>query len=762
MGSMVRLILVLIVTLGICSTVVAEKGKGKGGDEKREEDDRSGRRDDDDHRGRGKGKREDMAIQPKDEPVADSVNPNHPGLLDPALSAILDRPVRIPHTDQSTDRIRQLLQVGEVVERDAVGAVSLTGRKIVRAESPQDDLRRVLHGIELAALAGQRSKMKFRALRLLSILLGTTKGQIYDGFAMLNYNRGAFVSDHVPGEYKMKVLRDSGLSKSGIDGRPRKVWEVDVNMLWYNEQFDSDTFLLRVPVAAHEFDTLRVNYSIYSLVRDEFAPTTILVDHRLPSSVSFPFKGFDSVWQQIKSDTVTKITVDHPPLRHLRGVYTWGWREHPPRIQFLQPIYEMVNAHTGEVELEPQGKSYAFRNRGLTIEGIGEAAPEKKMYHVAMAIVDGASPTEVLSMLTDPETFPKGTGREWGRLVSDQRQLPPEAWELLAKEGLDRGTFGRYRFVTAFVNNEMYGEGPKGNEIQEWQQGDRFLVKLINLDRHTHYFRNVDFGPPLHDDISNGGKAGSHSFEIMSYKPIYGVPKVAEMQWRAGWGFRPHFDIMQQADVFSRSSDRRRLKSFFDGSGEMHYGYQYSEAARKGDFIFNPPPFIIQSEEDPSPQRLREEDGTEGLVIGQLTEGYGLARMCSHETHPIGEFCEQDVSAFNPHGILNRDTDGDGVNDALWFPPFLRNPNPKGGDIIPPTPAWKPFLWINPSNGTLFIDPDNPSNGYWADLTYAHGAPIPEGASLDAQIESARASGAVFYQFDDLFHDNDIFSPHPQ
>jgi hypothetical protein len=32
---------------------------------------------------------------------------------------------------------------------------------------------------------------------------------------------------------------------------------------------------------------------------------------------------------------------------------------------------------------------------------------------------------------------------------------------------------------------------------------------------------------------------------------------------------------------------------------------------------------------------------------------------------------------------------------------------------------------------------------------------------ISAEIEAPRASGQVFYQFDDLFHDNAIFSPHP-
>ncbi|MCH7700408.1 MAG: hypothetical protein IID37_01855, partial [Planctomycetes bacterium] len=355
-----------------------------------------------------------------------------------------------------------------------------------------------------------------------------------------------------------------------------------------------------------------------------------------------------------------------------------------------------------------------------------------------------------------------GEWDEWADLLEDQNQLPPEAWDLLALEGIGQGQFGSYRFVTAYMNNEMYGEGPEGEKIEGWFQGQMVEVKLINLDNHTHYFRNVDFGPKLHDDISSGGfSSGSHSFEIMNFKPTYGAPKVAEMQWRAGWGFRPHWNVPQQQDVFARPSDSALLSTFFDGAGDPLLGYQYSAEARGGDFRFNPPTFIIGSVEEPSEFPLREADGSDGLVIGQLTEGYGVAKMCTEDEFPLGQFCAEDIGPFNPHGILNVDTDDDGEPDVLWFPPFIRNPNAAGGDIIPPTPAWKPFLWINPDNGTLLIDPDDPQQGYWADLTYAHGRPIAAGESLNARVEAPRASAQVFYQFDDLFHDNAIFSPHP-
>ncbi len=699
---------------------------------------------------------------------------NGPGIIEPVSGKV------IPNTDQVEGDVQKNLG-GPVITETAVGATSLTGHIITSATSPNDDMRKALRDINSAATSGDKAGMITPANELMDILLGRTQGKIYDGFPMLNYNSNlleAIDSDFAPGEYKMKTLRDTGKTALGLDPKVDeegneirvKVWEVDVNMLWYDGQFDADTFLIKVPFGAKE-DLLHVNYNIYSLVREEFAPATVMLDKK--TSVALPYKGLDSVWVPIEAPSVTQVTVKHPPLGMLRGVYTWGWREHPPRIHFLQPVFEIVNAHTGDTELDPQGRSFAERNKLLSIAWIGEAAPEKKMYNVAQAVINGSDAATVYTMLHETSA---GTWQEWADLTKNQKQLPPEAWKVLHDEdALSPGDFGDYRFVSVYMNNEMYGAGPKGGgAIEKFTQGEMVNVKIINLDKQTHFFRNVDFSKPLHDDISKLGNGGSHSFEIFNFKPTYGAPKVAEMQWRAGWGFRPHFDVIQQPDVFPAPGDLDGLLPFIDGKGNRLNGYQFSTASLP--FRFNPPPFIIgKSFAEPSSQRLQEpspipgESPSNGLVIGQLTEGYGVAKMCSREDFPTG-FCGPIPKEYNPNGALNFPPPPSGmVANSLRFPPFLRNPNTEGGDIIPPTPIWKPFLWINPNNGTLFlkddtevepVNPTDPATAYWADRTYAHGRPIPGGTSLDATVEAPRASGEIFYQFDDLFHDNAIFSPH--
>ena len=131
-------------------------------------------------------------------------------------------------------------------------------------------------------------------------------------------------------------------------------------------------------------------------------------------------------------------------------------------------------------------------------------------------------------------------------------------------------------------------------------------VRLINLDNHTHYFRNVGFGATLDNDLVSTPDAEDavFSFEVMNFKPLYGAPKVAEMQWRAGFGFRPHYSVVQQDDVFPRESDQRGIKPFIcpnlkTGEMQVRWGYQYSPEFRGEDFPFNPPRFIIKSAGDP-------------------------------------------------------------------------------------------------------------------------------------------------------------------
>ena len=665
------------------------------------------------------------------------VNEVFPNSVDPVLSAALGREVRIPNTCPALQG-RPNLHASELGMTPLDRANSILGHAITSTRDPHHDLELVLSRLLSSSRqqGSDRGAIEGAAQEALDILMGETQGRVYDGFALLNINRGAFAPDHVPGEYKTKRLVDSGETVvSEIDGQRRKIWRVTVNLFWYRHNFDADTFLLRIPFEAHPYDQLRVDWRVYSLVQEDLAPSTITQD-----GFGRIFHGLDSTFTHIPSGTLCELKVDYPSLIHFRGMYTWGWGVHPPRVQFLQPIVEIDE----DGSLNPPGLSFATRVvEGLNLDTIAEAAPEKKIYRVAEAALNGASGAQVAAMLTDPGEGPSGTFREWLGLASDQRQLPPEAWELLAREdGLGRGDFGPYDIVLAYMNNEIYGDTPyaqfgaegRGGVIRDWPQSGLMRVKVINFDGHTHYYRNVDFGAQLISENVHAFGNGRFSFEKFSAKPTYGAPKVAEMQWRTGWGYVPHLGIAAQSGVFPRNSDRLHLRPFTDQLGQTHLGYLFRNAS--GYFRFDPPAAIRAGDNLPAGDPLRDEDGRDGVQISFDAEAFGVAKM--------------------PEGPISGHPDQ--ANFAnLTFPGFLRNPS-SGGDIIPPTPVWAPFLALHPDTGTLLT----PDGGWWVDKTYLHGRPVPPAAAIVATIEAPRASGQLFYQFDPLFHDNMIFSYHPR
>jgi len=655
--------------------------------------------------------------------------------LDPVLTRVTGVPTYIPNTTTVVDG-RPNLHEGVLRTTPLLDTRSLTGHPIGSLHDPVQDLELALGrlvqsgtqaGVEPMADVGPANEV-------LAILLGETEGRVYDGFPMLNLNRGAVTADHVPEAYKMKRLSDTGTTiVSQIDGLEHRVWEVTINMLWYGQNFDSDTFLIRIPYEAHALDELQINWRVYSLIQEDLAPTTILND-----GFGRIFHGLDSTFQTLPAGHLNELTVRYPSLQHFRGLYVWGWGSHPPRVQFLQPVFET----SADGALNWAGQSFTTRTAALSIDGIGDAAPEKKAYQVAQAAVAGASGDAIVAMVTDPATLPLGTYREWLRLADDLRQLPPEAWNVLAaQDGLARGEFGPYDIVLAYVNNEIYGETPyaqpgaegKGGVLRDWGQGGQVHVKIINLDNITHYYRNVDFGSALSRKNADAFGNGRFSFDKFNPKPSYGAPKVAEMQWRTGWGFVPHLGIAAQDGLFPRAMDREELVPFTNQLGEKHLGYVFQNVS--GYWRFNPPEAIRAGDRIPAGQPLRDVDGVDGVRIGLDTEAFGVANM--------------------PEGPITTHPDQERFPEVS-FPGFLRNPG--GGDIIPPTPVWAPFLTLNPETGTLF----DPEGRYWVDATYFHGRPVDAGASILANVEAPRAAGQLFYQFDPLFHDNMIFSYHPR
>ncbi len=686
-------------------------------------------------------------------PNRDPWHPNDPGILEPVWAELAGIPVRTPNSHQVDGHSDLLNLVGKVRKRKAKGQKGLTGNTITRAQEPHRDLAQALEDLEDGADRGNQAQANAAALRVQSILLGTTNGEIYDGFSLLNSAQGAYLPDHEAGLERTKRLRDSGYTVTGVDGVTRRVWEANVSVLWHDDDNVSDTAFLLIPLDAHPLDQVMIHYTVYSLEREDFAPATFLNDAGNGSGPGLPFKGYDATWVAIGSNMKVDLTVAHGALSSLEGVQLWGWRSNPERSTWLQVVREIHNVSTGQLSLDAKGQALMAAAAANDLSTIGASAPERKAYDVVQATLAGAPLDLIADMLSKNDVLPRGIAKDWIDLMSDRRELPPEAMAQLLGEGVQPGVdprhpLGPYDAVAAIVNHEYYliteddfrGEmPPMRRDLPENSQGQELKLRLYNLDNAPHRVRLEDYGAPLWDDIKTCRRApaGGHSLEVFSCKPLWGATKQAELQWRTAWGYRSGLGVLQQYDVYPRAMDQAKLLPYADGYGQATLGWSYPAHLRGGEFRFNPPLEALGRPGRPATDLLRDADGQPGLVLGKQTVGFGPAKM------PGG-----DLAALHPGGLLNFDSDGDGFDDQLVFPDWLRNPDPAGGDLILPEELWQPFLFLNPQDGGLLLDPAQPELGLWADATYAFGAPMDQLSAQTVEWIRPRASGQAVWLVD--------------
>lgn len=685
-----------------------------------------------------------LAQQPGGVPT-EPLSPNDPGILDPVVAELLHRAHRLPATHQVGGNSELLNLVGSVRRKRAKGSTSATGMLISEERSAVDSVDRELENLVEAAQDSDLAEMRAAAALLAGLLNGTTAGRISDGFPLLHDHRGGWMPDHVPGAYRTKRLADHGLTFVDEEGDAHAYWEVTWRLMWTEAGAESDLALLQIPIDAHPEDRILVHYEIYASAADDCAPMSHVADADLPNAHGLPFKALDASWVRLREDHIHEFSVDHGAVGTLRRIGVRGWRVQPEPLARVELLREQVDAHTGLLGPTPRAEALAAAAQRATFDSIGLAAPERKILAVVDAVDAGASPAQVLAMTSDVQTLPLGVWQEWTALVGNRGQLPREVWQALAAEGIRPGAtgprpLGPYDHVAVLMNHEWYGlsardAGAPAIDPQaagRVSQGAQRTVKLFNLDALGQGVRMMDYGPALHDDFATCYNAphGGKSLEIFSDKPIHGAPKSHELQWRAGWGLRPGAGILGQYDLLPRRRDRALALSFRDSFGGPRTGWQYPAAWRGGDFRVLPPLEVLGRPGRAAAFQLQEADGSAGLVIGTRTPGYGIAQMAAGDLGPL-----------HPGGLLNTDTDGDQVLDALIFPAWLRNPDAGGGDLILDTPEWAPFQWRNPHNGSVWVDPADPGQGLWATQTYAAGAPLDAGSAQRIDWLRPRALG---------------------
>lgn len=676
-------------------------------------------------------------------------SPNAPGILDPVVVELERLPFRLGATDQVVGDSELVNLVGKVRRKKARGSRSATGALIQDNRSVTENVDRSLEDMVEAAVQGDGADMRAAAAQLQHFLLGTSAGFISDGFPLLHHYQGGFFADHLPGEYRLKRATRSGHTFVDEQGVSRDYWQVTWRLLWTEAGAESDLAFLEIPMEAAPEDRLLIHFEVYASVSDDVGLMSFVRDSNLQTADGLPFKGLDTTWVRVRKDEIHEFSVDHGTLATLREIGIRGSSVRPEPLARVDLIREVFDVHAQSVVREARGQALTAAARRANSDSLADEAPEVKILQLALAASGGASPQQIATAALAPDTAPLGTWQEWSSLLANRNQLPREALDLLASEGITPGAqrdqpLGPYDFVAVKMNHEWYGLSARATlmpfappiDLATTQQGATQTLKVINFDHEVEGLQVTDYGPALLDDIGTCYNAphGWKSLEIFSDKPLWGFPKAAELYWRTGWGFRPHAGVIAQYDLFPRPRDRASLTRFTDSFGVRRQGWQYPTALRGGDFRVNPPLGMVSQPGRPALHEWREIDGQPGLVIGATTPGYGDASMPAF-----------DLSAMHPSGLVNTDTDGDFIPDQLLFPDWLRNPDPLGGDVLLSSPEWTPFLYLNPNNGTVWIDPAQPQLGLWAHKTYALGAPLAAGESRRIDWVRPRALGQAVW-----------------
>lgn len=225
-----------------------------------------------------------------------------------------------------------------------------------------------------------------------------------------------------------------------------------------------------------------------------------------------PYFGYDSTFSTIRKGMGYDQVIRYGQGEAQAGLYSWGWRKHPPRINWIETYSE------GQILPSGAPKKWRFANKWDEIEqlgvaAVGDHAPEKVIYN-ALTTLDASAGT--------PADIAAFTASVQGMMphVRDRRGLPP--------------TTGIANFPNAgadvnllFTNLDIYGDVDTvhASGRLNWREGDVIKFAIHNDDNFTRYFRVVDFGTT--DYQYNGVDMG-----LFDWKPVYGFPQIAAMGWR--------------------------------------------------------------------------------------------------------------------------------------------------------------------------------------------------------------------------------------
>jgi len=310
--------------------------------------------------------------------------------------------------------------------------------------------------------------------RAIDILEGNPiPNRVYSGMPVLHYN----------GPDKQKTV--DPVTKN-----------VNVHIIYYRSHIEADTSLLDTMGVLD--DEWTITYTVDSLDKgaDDFSPSTMTFDD--PNAFGGLAAGANSMKPLIMQDLTFfpqkegkryVYKLKQSPGRFFNGIYTWGWRVHPGRVQFMENQNKAALGHNLLQWEQIAFGEHPMANRANQLAAIGKIsnlAPEKRMWNAFNALRDGnivAGKAADLLVKEIREAFDDWDHR--GRLP---RGVQPDP-------NADITLFYANNTIYAHVNG--YTDPNAHMEFTQWvtrTKGHRAKIKIINGDYYDRGYMSVDFG----------------------------------------------------------------------------------------------------------------------------------------------------------------------------------------------------------------------------------------------------------------------------
>lgn len=377
--------------------------------------------------------------------------------------------------------------------------------------SPADDLAAIFQGWYARGRYAPRRFDSAALQRGIDILEGNpVPGRVYSGMPMLHYMAGSEVHKVVP------VYDASGKPIGG---------NVTVHQVWFGQHIESDTSYIDPSVMLQPaFNDLpfTITYVVDALHRgaDDFSPMEMFFDDPDVLGKAKPLVMMDATFYPMQDGTRTTFVVREPPARFFNLIYTWGWRNHPGRVQVMENALKTAMGNTlpgWEVATFGANPRASEASKQAAIAMIGDLSPAKRMWNALHALQQkGFNPP---LMAEYERAF-----HQW-----QQRNKLPDG----VKPDPDAD------YTLFYVNNTIYGQMRdyarynRHPELSKWHlRGTQLRVKLLNGDYFPHGYVSVDFGGlrgwenTFQNTIPLGGAGAWFSFGRDYWEPNTPTPSL--------------------------------------------------------------------------------------------------------------------------------------------------------------------------------------------------------------------------------------------